>query len=474
MPAAPAPPTLPAPSAAPVAAETRLAYVLRHFRLAYEQVPDVSIGYAASQPTIIVADGARDFFRRGQPYPPMPNVREWRGRAVPFFFDPTPEAPLLTLGAGRATINSDLVAAAFYLLSGWQEYFSEARDRHGRFPYAASVQKQYGFVTLPVVNYYFDVLKTAVEHVTGQPLRRRPWPGGAPFAAFISHDIDTLHGGWGTAARYLVRHGQWAGLARLLTGKARGRPAPWDNLEAVLAATARFGAPATFFLLGNRQPAPNGTPNADYASDTPAFRARLARLVANGAELATHGSYGTATDAARLRAECQRLPLRPPLGNRFHYLSWEPTRTPEVLDVAGVAYDSTLGFAEHIGFRHSYCLPFFPFDFTRRQPHAFLEIPLTLMDTTLHHPSYLQLWAEEIGPTLRPLFDEIESFGGVTTVLWHNNHFDPANEVTGPQQFAELLADLQRRGAAFLTGSAILRHFCPTPAQQEPHTPLLR
>ena len=120
------------------------------------------------------------------------------------------------------------------------------------------------------------------------------------------------------------------------------------------------------------------------------------------------------------------------------------------------SYDSTLGFAEHFGFRHSYCLPFYPYNFQTGAAHNFLEIPLNVMDTTLHHPHYLQLRAAEILPALRPMLEEIKKFGGVATVLWHNDHFDPANHLTGPRQFAEIMHYLQQHGAAFLTGSQIV------------------
>lgn len=462
MPIRPPAASLPPLTVATVSAEARLAYVLLHFQQAFDDETQLVFNQMVKNGSLTIAEGAGNFFAEMKPYPPAPNWREWQGQRLPFFFDAHPDQPLLMLGASTAHINADIIAGAFYLLSGWQEYFSGARDQHGRFPYAASVQQQYGFVALPVVNYYFDVLKTAVEHVSGQVLRPRRWAGAAPFAGFITHDVDNLHGGWGSAARARLRGGQPAAMAKLAWDKATGRPAPWNNLEQVQAATARFGAPSTFFVLSNKQMAPNGTANADYESDTPAFRRRLKALADNGAEIAIHGSYGTADDLAALREEIVHFqPLRP-LGNRFHYLCWEPRRTPKVLAQAGVRYDSTLGFAEHFGFRNSYCLPFFPFDFTQGRAHSFLEIPLNVMDATLHHPRYLQLRPEEMLPAIRPMLAEIERFGGVVTVLWHNENFDPTNEVNGPQQFAELMGYLQEHGAAFLTGSEIMRHLCQT------------
>ncbi|GAA3980636.1 DUF7033 domain-containing protein [Hymenobacter antarcticus] len=445
---------MPPPVAALVSDETRLAYVLRHFRLAFEAVPDVAIGYAPTPLGVMVANHASGFFRVATPYPPAPNIREWAGRRVPFFFDSRPQASLLELATGRATIGADVISAAFYLLSGWQEYFSDARDRHGRFPYAGSVQQQYGFVALPVVNYYFDVLKTAVEHVTSVALRPRRWAADAPFAAFITHDIDNLRSAWKAPAKAALRQGQLLKFGQL-AWQHFTRPDTWDNLEAVAAAVAGFGARSTFFILPEHQPGADGTPNADYQIAA-SLRERLRRLKQAGAEISLHGSIGTAADGgARLGREIEAL--RPDIaGLRFHYLRWEPRATPALVAAAGFRYDSTLGFAEHFGFRNSYCQPFYPFNFATGGAHNFLEIPLNVMDTTLHHPNYLQLRAEEILPALQPMFAEIEKFGGVATVLWHNDHFDPANTVTGPVQFAEIMQHLRARGAAFRTGSQIV------------------
>jgi len=462
MPAAAHLPSLPPLNAAPVSSETRLAYVLRHFRFVYEHVPNVAIGYADAQAAVTVANGAGDFFQRLRPYPPEPNWRPWESQSVPFFFDQAPGLPLLEIGAERVTINADIISAAFYLLSGWQEYFSDGRDRHGRFPYAASVQKQYGFVGLPVVNHYFDVLRTAVEHVTGQQLRTRRWAAGAPFAAFISHDIDNLRSAWKAPAKAALKQAQLLKFGQLLW-RHLNQPDAWDNLEAVAAATDEYGAKATFFILPARHPGPDNTPNGDYAL-TRELCQRLAKLRAGGSEMAFHGSIGTATDTGKLNHELEEMQRKlrgipRAVGLRFHYLRWDPRLTLSALEKAGAAYDSTLGFAEHYGFRHSYCHPFYPFNFATGAASSVLEIPLVVMDATLHHASYLRLAAEEVMPALLPVLNEIERFGGVASVLWHNQNFDPANTVNGPAQFHALMAELRRRKAAFLTGSQLLNPF---------------
>ena len=451
----PAAPPYPVPFV-PTSTAARLAYVRRHLRLAYPNLPDIGIGYAATRPQVEVVEAAGGFFARPDPYPPAPNWREWRGRRLPFFFDPHPERPLLELlPDGRARIGADLISAAFYLLSGWQEYYGAARDRHGRFPYAASVQHRYDFVTVPVVNYYFDVLRTAVECVTGQLLEPRGWGAGGAFAACVTHDVDHLFSAWKAPAKAALLRRDWLGFGRQLWRHFTQKDA-WDNLEAVRQVVGSYGARSTFFFLPEHYPAADGTPNADYTM--PAGWARMSRLRKrrhDRTEIALHGSL-LAANALWLRREAQRVADGPAgLGLRFHYLRWEPRTAPATVAAAGFAYDSTLGFAEHFGFRHAYCHPFYPFDLSRGRAAGFLELPLNLMDTTLHHPRYLQVAPDDILPALLPMLREIEQFGGVCTLLWHNQNFDPANTHNGPRQFHELMTYLRAQGAAFLTGGEI-------------------
>lgn len=448
---------LPPLAAVPVSAEVRLRYVLEHFALAYPGAPAGVIGYAGTQPLVEIANFGEAFFSGNTPYPAAPNWREWQGQRVPFFFDSSPGKELLIFQEDKVLVSADIISAVFYLLSGWQEYFSTERDRHGRFPYATSVQQQYGFVALPVVNYYFDILRAAVEHVSGQPLRLRRWgPQQADFAAFISHDVDNLYSGWKAPAKVALQQKKIGLFGRLL-GQHLKQPDAWDNLEEVVAATALYNAESTFFLLPAKGRAANGTPNADYELN-PKFWRRLSALECT---LELHGSIGTATNAQKLLAEDELLDA---IGVRFHYLSWNPAQTPTVVEESRFLFDSTLGFAEHYGFRHSYCQPFYPFNFERGKAADFLEIPLNVMDATLHHPNYLQLAPAEILPALRPMFAEIKRFGGVASVLWHNQNFDLANEQNGPRQFHEIMAHLQAEGAAFRTGRDIWEEFTAEPA----------
>ncbi|OGX90644.1 hypothetical protein [Hymenobacter coccineus] len=266
-----------------------------------------------------------------------------------------------------------------------------------------------------------------------------------------------MRSAWKAPAKAALQNGQLLNFGQQLWRHCT-QPDAWDNLEAVAAATAQYGARSTFFVLPAHRPGADGTPNADYRLTARLWQ-RLAKLAEQGHEVALHASIGTADNFIHFDDEQQQVLDVEEGGNRFHYLRWEPRLTPDIVDRASTSFDSTLGFAEHFGFRNSYCHPFFPFDFQHGQAYCFLEIPLNIMDATLHHPNYLQLGPDEVLPALVPMLSEVAKFGGVASVLWHNQNFDPANTANGPRQFHEVMGWLRGRGAAFLTGTEIWAQF---------------
>lgn len=89
-----------------------------------------------------------------------------------------------------------------------------------------------------------------------------------------------------------------------------------------------------------------------------------------------------------------------------------------------MAYDSTVGFAEQIGFRAGTCVPYRPWLFPLNRQADLLEIPLVVMDRTLL--GYMGFTREESIHEVRKLLARCRSVGGVFTILWHNDAFlDP-------------------------------------------------
>ena len=63
---------------------------------------------------------------------------------------------------GQLVFYHDLLKSSFYLLSAYQELHNKQPDPMGRFQFQHSIQSELGFVTTPLVNYYFEVLVDVV------------------------------------------------------------------------------------------------------------------------------------------------------------------------------------------------------------------------------------------------------------------------------------------------------------------------
>ncbi|HMC98244.1 MAG TPA: hypothetical protein VKG92_11350, partial [Flavobacteriales bacterium] len=197
-------------------------------------------------------------------------------------------------------------------------------------------------------------------------------------------------------------------LARLVFNELVGRP-DWRNFDRIQRLHDENDLVSTFFWLATRKRGKNGLRNADYDVD---------RLKKHIGSLVSNGLHKSGADLS-IRAELGLLPFTTVL-NRFHFLRFDLPRSWQELDAAGIKLDASLGFAEQIGFRNSYGLPFTPYDPVRQGPFGFVEVPLNIMDGTLHR--YMGLSPHEAVNRTIDLLDRHRA-NAVISILWHNTSF---------------------------------------------------
>jgi hypothetical protein len=84
-----------------------------------------------------------------------------------------------------------------------------------------------------------------------------------------------------------------------------------------------------------------------------------------------------------------------------------------------LAYDSTLCFAEQVGFRAGTCREFPVFDLVDRRALTLRERPLLVMDATL--VGYLGLDLDEATRRIEAIVEECRIHEGDAVLLYHNN-----------------------------------------------------
>ena len=434
--------------------QKKIDYILHCFKevFAIDELPATLTYGTEGDAAIRVKQGDTASLIRHERYIPENHQivwKSWKGVQVPFFFG-TDEGDLVTRSGDHFLITQDILASAFYLLSGWHEHFSSDRDVFGRFPFSSSLPYRLNIAGIPVVNYYFDILKTIMEEASGKPLIYPTWEG-KPYVLCLTHDIDTCESAWLEGSMYALCKGDILTPLLLLSKKILGKDG-WFNFEEIIQVEQHFGASSTFFFLATSSPN-LGIKNADYTLDRPSLRKIQQFISQSGSETGIHGSTGTSSDTGRLRSEIDSF-TAPVCGNRFHFLLYQPDTTGKVLDDSGLAYDSSLGFAEMPGFRNSFCFPFHPWDIANEKPFKHTEIPLVLMDGTLR--KYNNLKPSEAMGTVSPLLNEIRKFNGCMTVLWHNTHFSKYKYPGWKEVYVKIVESAANENAGLLSCRKLL------------------
>jgi hypothetical protein len=197
---------------------------------------------------------------------------------------------------------------------------------------------------------------------------------------------------------------------------------PWNTFGFLMAVAERNGRTCIFNFLAD----PVGPGASRYTLDDPWIRRLLSEVHQRGHEIGLHGSFRSHLDPARLQDEFAMLTntasacgiRQDRWGGRQHFLRWENPTTWRAWDEVGLSYDSTVGFARHVGFRAGTCHPYRVYDLALRRPLRLWERPLIAMDTWL---VYQSLSLDQAAQIVLDASRTCRQFNGEFVGLWHNN-----------------------------------------------------
>jgi hypothetical protein len=329
-----------------------------------------------------------------------------------------PGEPLFVETApGEFRCTEDVPASAALVLSRYEEIESTERDEHGRFRSASGVSRRDGYLDRPIVDEWglaLDQVITTLEPGWRAPERK--------VRVKVSHDVDLIGIPFGLrepAVQILARRQFGVALRDLLSGFSGVLPGSLAQVVEICEQVHSRGLRSALYWKASARTA--------YDSGYDIADPRVARVVdwgrAHGVEMGVHPGYYTFGSQAGLAAEverCRRAIGEGEMGGRQHYLRWLP-ETWLHWEQCGLAYDSSVGFADCVGFRAGTCWPYHPWLWKENRRAKLLEIPLVVMEQSLVSPRYMGLSPEESVVAVRGLLDKCASVGGVFTLLWHNN-----------------------------------------------------
>jgi peptidoglycan/xylan/chitin deacetylase (PgdA/CDA1 family) len=292
-----------------------------------------------------------------------------------------------------------------------EEYDSPIRDQYDRFPYYASKNRD---IFEPKASQYLNEHGYSVEY-----------PHDAPFAVCLTHDIDSVYQSIpsiGLATLCSLKQGKLSESLHSITC-IRSKKLALCNFSAIMDLEEKYGAKSTFFFMAEHPG------EQDYAYKIKDLEPEIGEIIYRGWEVGLHGGHTTYLNAQEMKKKKERLEKvthKPVIGYRNHYLRFNVPKTWECLSKAGFQYDTTLGYADCIGFRNGMCHPYRPFNLNTNRGIDILEIPLIVMDGTLDN-TYMRFDGKSKWEFVKMLIDRVAACHGVFTLLWHNTYMDGEN-----------------------------------------------
>ena len=369
------------------------------------------------------------FFQKRETYPEFEvRFNNYKNEKIPFLFSKPGKIFYATNNTGR--IYKDIIASGFYFLSCWQEHIhSQNSDPAVRFNFKDSLQYQWDFADVPVVDAYCDIFGSILDITIIQDQAGIKWQHKKDFCVTLSHDIDY----WNFWDKDHLKKTNRYNRKRLKSNFTRSmyklvahnmtkhNSNPEKNMINIIRKESKLKVRSTNFLIVADKS--DDERRSYFAKDN--YRNQI-KHVFTGYDVGLHGSPESAYETEQAQDELDRLKtlFLEPAGYRSHKLSFEYYKTFDILVKMNIKYDSSLGYWEHIGFRAGISFPFKPFNIEEDRSFKIIEIPLVVMETSMLSHLGMNMTAIQSYQRLKRLIKSCKKFNSHISILWHNNTFD--------------------------------------------------
>jgi len=329
----------------------------------------------------------------------------------------------------------DPFAAAFYMVSRYEEYQNHQTDLYGRFLVTDSIAWKGKFLDRPIVHEWAGILASRL-------LQRFPLLTLKPRTYKFLPTIDIDHA-YAYGNRSLIRvlggigrsvaHGRFGDILERFNVWAGWSADPYDNYAYIREVHRPYGHRLCYFVLF----AGYGGNDNNIPVTSQAFRS-LVQHLDRDRTVGIHPSLASNTDPSLLESEyfglCQLLGHKVTL-SRQHFLKLSFPITYQRLVCLGITDDFSMGYASHLGFRAGVAMPFPFFDLSKNEVTSLIVHPIALMDVTLK--DYLRLNGEQALEKTAAVVAAVKSVNGELVSLWHNESLGDKGRWKGWRQVYE-------------------------------------
>ncbi|NVK75232.1 MAG: hypothetical protein HWE24_17315 [Oceanospirillaceae bacterium] len=323
---------------------------------------------------------------------------------------------------GVQSFGIDIIGSVFFLVSGYEDYILSATDSHGRLPSEELLSVKENFFQIPILNYYLSAFTVALQNVGFKGVNLREY-GELYFTIDVDHPSTlnlSFKKQFKTLIKDLIRYRDLGALLRrkytIITKSVSSDPYNFVPFLGYL--KKKYALNVVVFFMNIDK---NGTKHDEtYSWNTSFIKYYLKECNRHNFSIGLHPSYNTGDDQALLRSELKSFrnsvdyySMNDSRWVRHHYLRLNPGFSWRTMSEQGFEKDSTVGFADRLGFKAGLCFPYRLFDLKQNKTLDLVEYPFAAMDRT-----FINLG--EPKEDLIRVVEETKRFHGNFVYLAHN------------------------------------------------------
>lgn len=320
-------------------------------------------------------------------------------------------------------LKSDIISSTFFFLSRWEEWISNERDEHDRFPDKENYLIKHGLQRRPVVNEYIEFFRLLLSEWTSDVVEYN-----RKYEVYVTHDVDEIYRyrptfKWlkAVGGDILLRKDVISAFKSFSKGLLTQFSSKFDDSQTFdyfMDISEKYNLKSYFYFI----PGEKGEKDFRYSVSSTSVKNLIEHIHQRDHVIGIHPSYRSKEEPTYFEEEVRRLRGISPANieeGRHHYLRMNFPTTINEWKKNGLKTDSSLGFSEYAGFRAGICYEFPIFNLDKRAEMEVTERPLTVMEVALEHntDSYQQFIDQ-----VQELASIVQKYKGDFVLLWHNNN----------------------------------------------------
>ena len=320
--------------------------------------------------------------------------------------------------ANESPTRFDFLAAAFYLITRYEEYLPHHLDAYGRYAHTNSVAFKNGFLHRPLVNEWLVDLKQKLRLVFPEITFAQK-----QFTYTPTYDIDLAwsyahKGFWRNAAGFAkqIFGAKFSAASERINVCMNGVKDPFDVFEDLQKLHQQFGLHPIWFFLAAKK---NKGVDRNILPYKKALQQLISNLSANdkiGVHLSWQAAHSTEImgEETVLMASFSKAPI---VANRYHFLKFAlPTGYERITHFSD---DYSMGYGSINGFRASTCTPYLWYNLATETQTTLMVYPFAYMDA---NSIFEQKDTAETALTeLQNLHDVVKKVDGNLITIFHNH-----------------------------------------------------